>query len=123
MRIIETINKMIKPDPSKTTVVMLSAACCIPGMAGFDEQAKKIVEQAIIETGANAQLKVVAATTAMFGGGVSRKVMGELMTMFNQGKMVAPAILINGEVISYGVPTLDLMKETLNKLPKKNKNE
>lgn len=97
---------------------MLSAACCLPGMAGFDEQAKKIVEQALAETGANAQLKVVPATTAMFGGGIPRKVLNELMMMFNQGKMGAPAILINGEVISYGIPTLEKMKEVLNQLPK-----
>jgi len=110
---------MIKPDPSKTTVVMLSATCCIPSMAGFDDQAKEIIEQAIIETGANAQLKVVSATSAMFGGGVPRKVMGELMDMFNQGRMSTPAILINGEVISYGVPTLEIMKEALNKFVRK----
>jgi len=45
------------------------------------------------------------------------------MAMFDQGKIRAPAILINGEVVSYGVPTLEKMKEALNKFPKQNKNE
>lgn len=114
---------MINQDKPKTTIIMLSAACCIPSMTVFDDQAKKIIEQAIIETGADAQLMVVPATTAMFGGGIPRKVMGELMAMFNQGKIGGPPILINGEVISYSVPTLEKMKEALNKFPRKNKNE
>lgn len=112
---------MTKQDKRKNTIIMLSAACCIPSMASFDDQAKKIIEQAITETGVDAQLKVVPATTAMFGGGIPRKVMGELMIMFNQGKIGGPPILINGEAVSYSVPTLEKMKEALNKLPKKQK--
>ena len=79
----------------------------------------KIIEKAIAETGVDAQVKIVPTTTAMFGGGVPKKVMGKLMAMFNQGKMGAPAILINGEVVSYGVPTLEVMKETFNKFATK----
>lgn len=99
-------------------IIILSGACCIPSMAGFDKQAQEIVQKAIFETGVEAQVKIVPATTAIFGGGVPKKVTGELMAMFNQGKMGAPAILINGEVISYGVPTLEKMKEALNKFTK-----
>ena len=123
MKILETVNKIVKPHSSKATVIMLSAACCIPSMAPFDDRAKKIIEQAILETGIDAQFKLVPATTAMFGGGIPRKVMGELMSMFNQGKVTGPVILINGEVVSYSVPALETMKAALSKLSGKNKNE
>ncbi|HHT9136970.1 MAG TPA: hypothetical protein ACFYEK_06940 [Candidatus Wunengus sp. YC60] len=43
----------------------------------------KIIEKAIAETGVDAQVKIVPTTTAMFGGGVPKKVMGKLMAMFN----------------------------------------
>lgn len=124
MKILETINKVINPNPLQLTVVMISGACCIPGMAAFDCQAKSIIEQAISETGVNAQLKIIPATTAMYGG-VSRKIIGELMAMFNTGKVGMPAILIAGEVISYGVPKLEDMKDALNKFAaeKANKEE
>lgn len=115
MKIMNITDKKRNPNPSQLTVVMISGACCIPGMAAFDSQAQCIIEQAISETGINAQLKIIPATTAMYGG-VSRKITGELMAMFNTGKVGVPAILINGQVISYGVPKLEDMKDALNKL-------
>ncbi len=98
----------------KPTIVMLSAACCIPGMAGFDTQAEKVIQQAITETGVKARFETVPATKAFFSGHL-RKVINELMVMSEQGKIGTPAILINGEVISYGVPTLKAMKDALSK--------
>ena len=123
MKIIERIGSMLNQKQSGLRIVILSGACCIPSMASFDKQAEQIIVRAITETGVKAQVKVVPATTAIFGGGVSKKIIGELMAMFDQGKISAPAILINGEVVSYGVPTLEKMKEALNKFPKQNKNE
>lgn len=107
-------NKMTNQDEPKTTIIMLSAACCIPGMAGFDTQAEKVIRQAMSETGVNARLETVPATKAFFNGHL-KKVINELMVMSNQGKIGTPVILINGEVISYGVPTLEKMKEALAK--------
>lgn len=114
---------MTNQNQPKLTIIILSAACCMPGMAGFDKQAEKIIKQAMTETGINARFEIIPATKAFFSGTL-RKVINELMVMSNQGKMGAPAILINGEVISYGVPTLEVMKEALNKFTKgKQKNE
>ncbi len=123
MKIIEDVESTVNHEQSGVKIVILSGACCIPSMASFDKQAEQIVEKAITETGIEAEVKVVPATTALFGGGVSKKVMGELMTMFNQGKLGAPAILINGEAISYGVPTLEIMKEALSKVKEEKQNE
>lgn len=116
MRAVKNIkNKMKNQNKPKTTIIMLSAACCMPGMAGFDAQAEKIVRQAITETGIDARFETVPATKAFFSGPL-RKIINELMTMTNQGKIGVPAIIINGEVVSFGVPNLETMKETLNKL-------
>ena len=123
MKIIERIGSMLNQKQSGLRIVILSGACCIPSMASFDKQAEQIIVRAITETGVKAQVKVAPATTAIFGGGVSKKIIGELMAMFDQGKISAPAILINGEVVSYGVPTLEKMKEALSKFSKQNKNE
>lgn len=95
-------------------VVIISAACCMPTMASLDEQARKVIERAMSETGIDATITLVPATTAMFGG-VSAKIMADLMTMFNRGKVGVPAILIDEEVVSYGVPQLEDMKSTLEK--------
>ena len=96
---------------------MLSAACCIPGMANFDKQAEQVIKQAIAENKVNARFEIVPATKAFFSGAL-KKVINELMVMANQGKIAAPAILINGEVVSYGVPTVEVMKKAIDKFTK-----
>lgn len=93
-------------------VVIISAACCVSGMAAFDEQAQRVIGKAISETGIIAKITIVPATSIMFGGAY-RKIMNDMIQMNNKGKIVAPVILINKEVISYGVPNLEDMKKAL----------
>lgn len=109
-----TGNKMANQDKPKITIIMLSAACCMPGMAGFDAQAEKVIRLAISETGVDARFEMVPATKAFFNGSL-KKVINELLVMNSQGKIGVPAVLINGEIVSYGAPTLEIMKEALNK--------
>lgn len=108
----------LQPENKKITIIMLSAACCVPGMANFDERAKQVIELALKETGGDAEIKLIPATQAFFNSSL-RKVINELMLMTNQGKLGTPAILINGEVVSFGVPTLEIMKDALNKFKEK----
>lgn len=101
-----------KVEQKQVGVVIISASCCIPGMAAFDEQARKVVEQAIAETGVAARVEVMPATKAYFGG-APKEVMARLMSDSNQGKLSVPAILLNGKDVSYGVPELEDLKAAL----------
>ena len=95
------------------SVVILSAACCVRGMAALDEQARRIVDRALSETGVNARVTVMAATTAMFGG-LPRNIMADLIARSqNGGQLPVPAILINGKPFSYGMPELESLKSEL----------
>lgn len=101
-------------------VVILSGACCFPSMAAFDEQAKRVIEQAIKETEVEAEIQLVTATTAIYGGLFPKDVMANLMNKFSRdGAVGGPAILINKEIISYGVPQLEEIKATLKKFGNK----
>lgn len=94
-------------------IVVVTGSCCIPGMAPLDEEARRIVEQAVSETGVAAQVRVVPASNAMFGA-VPIRVMTRLMAEVNQtGQVPLPAVLINGEVASYGVPNVEDIKSAL----------
>ncbi len=93
-------------------IIIISGNCCIPGMAPFDEQAKHVVEQAVSETDIKAQVKVIPASTAYFGG-VPKEVMNKIITFSQSGRMPLPAVLINGEVVSYGVPEVEDIKTAL----------
>lgn len=100
-------------NKSEVGVVIISGSCCIPGMAPLDEKAKNVVEQAISESGVTARLRVIPASTAVFGG-VPRKLIAELMGMFNQsGRIGLPAVLVNGEVVSYGIPDAEQVRRAL----------
>ena len=102
-------------DPEKGStldVIIISGSCCIPGMAPFDEQARRIVDQAIAETGVVARVSVMPATTAYFGG-APREVMTHLVSLSNQDQLGLPAVLVNRKAASYGVPALEDLKLAL----------
>ena len=102
-----------RKNNSEAGVIIISGSCCIPGMAPFDEQAKHVVEQAISETDVKAQVKIIPASTAFFGS-VPKEVMTKIITEFNQsGRMPLPAVLINGRIVSYGVPQVEDIKKAL----------
>lgn len=100
-----------EPQP-RVVVVIVSGACCIPGMAPFDEQARKVIEQAISETGVEARMHVMPATKAYFGG-IPKQVMGQLVAADQRGEMPVPAVLINGKAVSFGVPKVEDVKAAL----------
>jgi hypothetical protein len=88
-------------------------------MAVFDEQARRIAEQAISETNIVAKVIVIPATKAFFGA-IPRKIVTDLITMANNGKIGFPAVIIRDEVVSYGVPRLEDVKAALHKLTENN---
>ncbi len=94
-------------------IVIITGSCCIPGMAPLDEQAHRIVEQAISKTGVAAQVKLLPATTAYMGG-APKDVIAQLIGKYNQsGQIGLPAILINGKAISFGVPEIGQIEAAL----------
>ncbi|MHB1006974.1 MAG: hypothetical protein ACYC3S_15220 [Chloroflexota bacterium] len=105
------LRKDPKEDP-QLNVVIVSAACCVPGMAPLDEQARRIVEQALSEVGVVGRVSIMPATTAFFGG-APREVMARLISDSQSGKISVPAVLIGGKAVSYGVPNLEQIKSAL----------
>lgn len=56
---------------------------------------------------------MIPASTAYFGA-VPKEVMTKILTEFNKsGRMPLPAVLINGKVVSYGVPQVEDIKKAL----------
>ena len=94
-------------------VVIISAACCVAGMKPFDDQARRVVDQAITETGVEAHVEVVSAVSAFFGGGALRQVMAKLISDAQSGQVGVPVIMVNGKAVSYGVPRLEDLKTAL----------
>jgi hypothetical protein len=93
-------------------IVIISAACCIPGVAAFDEQARRVLDLAVAETGVEVRVSMMPATSAYFGG-APKEVIAKLMSDMQSGTLSVPVILINGRAVSYGVPTVEQIKSAL----------
>lgn len=106
---------MLRKDPKEdpgVSIVIISAACCIPGVAAFDEQAKRVVDLAVAEAGVEARVSMMPATSAYFGG-APREVIAKLMSDMQSGTLRVPVILINGKAVFYGVPGVEQIKSVL----------
>lgn len=105
--------QMSQEGKAAVGVVIVSGSCCIPGMAPLDERARRVVEQAILETGIKARVGMLPATTAL-AGGVPEEVVSRLVQKFNQsGQVGLPAILVEGKAVSFGLPEVEGVKAAL----------
>ncbi len=96
---------------TKVGVAIITASCCFPGVAPFEEKAKSIVEQAVTESGVETEVKVLPVSS--YYNSIPKEVVPKLMADYNQGKISAPPILIDGKAAFYGVPGLEEMKSAL----------
>jgi len=101
-------------------IIMISGACCLPSMANFDNEARKIIDEAISMTGVEAKVNMVTAGAA-FGNDAFREIIKKGMETTGRDIRSTPVILINGEVISYGIPKIEDIKNALIKSSEKSK--
>ena len=105
---------LFRKDPKAHSVVMIiTGSCCIPGFAPLDEQARQAVKQAIAETGTDVQVREIPASSAMYGA-VPRSLIAQWFQSANSGQMPLPAVLVNGNVASTGIPAnIEAIKSAL----------
>lgn len=96
-------------------IIMISGACCIPSMARLDTEARKIIDEAISLTGVQAKVSKITASEA-FVNGAYRK-------LIKKGIENTPVVIIDGEVVSYGIPSLEDVKNALLNYSTKSKEE
>ena len=99
-------------NKSKVGIVIITGSCCMPGMATLEEKVRLVVNEAVSETGVEAQVREVPASNAMFGA-VPLRVRSKLMAEFNSGQMPLPAVLVDGQIVSHGVPDFEKIKSAL----------
>lgn len=108
----------MEPEPRSTTpeeaiVLIISGTCCFPQLAALDQQARQIIDLALKETGIKAQVKLVTASSAVRGGIPFEILQSTGLASNASNIMRLPAILINNQLISYGVPNSALIKNAL----------
>ncbi|HWI64058.1 MAG TPA: hypothetical protein VNT75_19650 [Symbiobacteriaceae bacterium] len=95
------------------SIIIVTGSCCMPGMAPLDQQARDLVAQAVRETGVQATVKEVSASSAAFGA-LPRKLVAEFMSVVGQeGRVPLPAVLVDGRPVAPGLPELTALKAAL----------
>jgi hypothetical protein len=100
-------------SPSEAVILLISGTCCFPQMAALDRQAQQIIHQALEETGIKAQVRTVTASSAVSGGIPSEVLNTSGLAADVKNIMRLPAILINNQLVSFGIPRLDEIKSAL----------
>ncbi len=100
-------------DSSQVTALLISGSCCFPGMAIRDQQAQQIIQQALTETHIEAQVRTLLISSVVQGG-IPAEILDEIRGALQPANLMRlPALLINGKLISLGVPELDQVKAAL----------
>jgi len=99
----------------KVKITVFSIACCTPAFAPYDQQYISRIKEALARTAVEAQVELLPATDAFFGMKVGY--WKKLWPLFNKyGAAAAPALFINGELVSYGgVPSVEKLVEVIEK--------
>lgn len=98
-------------ENTRIGIAVVSASCCMPGLAALEEKAQRIIAQAVSETGIDAVIKTLPISS--YYHSLPKEIVGKWLADYNQGKISAPAILIDGKVAFYGVLGLEDMKNSL----------
>lgn len=96
---------------SVVEIVLVSGTCCNPNFKALDNQALRVIEQAAAETAVEIHVETTTLTAAYYAA--PREVSQRLAGDFAAGRIGVPAILIGGEAVSYGVPSIDDVKAAL----------
>lgn len=101
-------------EPKQEAIILLiSGACCMPQLAGLDQQAQQIIHQALKETSISAQIRTVTISSVAQGG-VPAEIVKEIQDSIGPNNPLRlPALLINGKFVSFGVPKLNQIKSAL----------
>jgi hypothetical protein len=94
-------------------VLMISGTCCYPQLASLDKQVEEIINQAIKETGIQAEFRKTTASSAVMGGIPMEVLRSSGLASDVSNIMRLPAILINNKLVSLGIPKLDEIKTAL----------
>ncbi len=94
-------------------ILLISGSCCSPQMYSVDEQARRVIDRALAETGATARVQTLMISSALRGE-IPAEILQEIGISADLSIIQRlPAILINGKLLAFGVPELDAVKSTL----------
>lgn len=104
---------MSPQNNEKTSILIVNGSCCIPQMAPVEDQVLHMVKKVIAEENIDASVRTMSMSQAYFGG-IPRSILTPELDNFNStGKLSLPVVLVNGKVVTRGVPEMETLKTAL----------
>ncbi len=97
----------------KPRITLFSIACCTPGFEAIDREYVVRIQEALKKTGIEAEVEILPATNAFFGGRV--QYISQVWPLLSKyGAAAAPALFVDKKLVLYGgVPTVEKLVEVL----------
>jgi len=108
---------------SKMQIDILSAACCNPSVAIYDQQYEVKIKEVLAKAKIDAQLEVITFSAAVYSP--KAEYLRKAQPLIDKYGMDAmPALFINSELVLYGgVPSTEKLSEVIGKAANPTKNE
>ncbi|GAB3288672.1 hypothetical protein [Parasphingorhabdus pacifica] len=78
-------------------VVVVTNSCCNPADKPLEERAFRVIDEAIAETGVEAEVRSVSATDAI-AGAMPSDIVTEIQNRIAQGTLEPPVVLVDGRI-------------------------
>lgn len=98
------------------TIVLVSGACCFPPLRALDAEARRVITSAIDSSGVSARVVEMSSSQAYYGGLPRELAEAGRKRRDEVGIAMFPTVLVDLEVVSYGVPTVDVMVGALERV-------
>lgn len=103
-------------EPSALSILMVSGACCSPGLAKHDQVLERNLQKALSDLGLAPEVRKVSLSVVLSGGGdLTPKQRDRVLALFHKYDVrFTPALLFGDDVRFAGsTPTLGQLKEAL----------
>ncbi|QUH01870.1 hypothetical protein HUO13_14560 [Saccharopolyspora erythraea] len=78
---------------------MVTNSCCNPADKPLEDRAFRVIDQAIAETGVEAEVRAVSATDAI-AGAMPSDIVTEIQNRIAQGTLEPPVVLVDGRIVT-----------------------
>ncbi|WP_157596805.1 hypothetical protein [Saccharomonospora saliphila] len=80
-------------------VVVVTNSCCNPADKPLEDRAFRVVDQAIADSGVEANVRAVSATDAI-AGAMPSDIVTEIQNRIAQGTLEPPVVLVDGRIVT-----------------------
>ncbi|MCX6155341.1 MAG: hypothetical protein NT007_14400 [Candidatus Kapabacteria bacterium] len=108
------MNNINQNQEDMQNILIVKSGCCSKLAKDAESAMKNMINRAVEESGTKAKVTELIASMSMLES-LNKKNYDEVMDLMRNGKQILPVFAVNGEIISYGIPSFDTLLNALTK--------